>query len=159
MGLSVHYKGGLHSLGDLLFGWDAKTYLVASVKTQFAGCAEHIWLIGLLRHVQRTYMPELDVSDEGGFWETGDRKELQQRMNFLDGMIKEFGTVLEQASMDTVIEKNDPDAVADFVEFQLGDFPIVTQPQQRVKQFFRSIHPPNVACLPIQGDEEPLFFL
>ncbi|MEN8254203.1 MAG: hypothetical protein ABFR33_01925 [Verrucomicrobiota bacterium] len=31
-------------------------------------------------------------------------------------MIKEFGVALEQASMDVVIEKNDVDAVADFVE-------------------------------------------
>lgn len=27
-----------------------------------------------------------------------------------------------------------------FIEFQLGDFPVITKPQQRMKQFLRSIH-------------------
>lgn len=31
-------------------------------------------------------------------------------------MIKEFGAALEQASMDIVIDRDDVDAVADFVE-------------------------------------------
>jgi len=109
-------KGRLHSLADLIVGWNEGDFLCVAVKTQFAGCAEHVWLCGLLRHIQRTYMPELEVVDEGGFWETGDQQELQKRMDFLDRMIKEFGAALEQASMDVVIDKNDVDAVADFVE-------------------------------------------
>ncbi|MCU0858675.1 MAG: hypothetical protein MUC65_09775 [Pontiellaceae bacterium] len=109
-------KGRLHSFFDLVVGWKESDLLCASVKTQFAGSAEHIWLCGLLRHIQRTYMPKLVVTDEGGFWETGDRQELQRRMDFLGRMIKEFGSALEQASMDTVIDKNDPDAIADFIQ-------------------------------------------
>ena len=109
-------KGRVHSLADLIVGWNEGDFLCVAVKTQFAGCAEHVWLCGLLRHIQRTYMPGLEVVDEGGFWEGGDQQELQKRMDSLDRMIKQFGAVLEQASMDVVIDKNDVDAVADFVE-------------------------------------------
>lgn len=115
-------QGRLHSFIDLIVGWDEGDFLCASVKTQFAGCAEHIWLCGLLRHVQRTYMPQLEVTDEGGFWETGDRQQLQQKISFLDQMIQQFGAALEQAAMDTVLDKTDPDAVADFVRKVAEEF-------------------------------------
>lgn len=115
-------KGRIHSVADLIAGWEEGDFLCTSVKTQFAGSAEHIWLCGLLRHIQRTYMPGMKVTDEGGFWETGDRQELQRRMDFLDQMIKQFGFALQQASMDTVLDKNDPDSIADFIEKVAADF-------------------------------------
>ncbi len=115
-------KGRIHSVADLIAGWSEGDFLCTAVKTQFAGSAEHIWLCGLLRHIQRSYMPKIEVTDEGGFWETGDRQELQRRIDFLDLMIKKFGSALEQASMDTVLDKNDPDAIADFVEKAAADF-------------------------------------
>jgi hypothetical protein len=72
--------------------------------------------------IQRTYMPKLKVTDEGGFWETGDRAELQRRIDFLDQMIKQFGAALEQASMDTVLDKNDPESIADFIQKTAENF-------------------------------------
>jgi len=74
-------KGRLHLLGDLIAGWKEGDFLCTVVKAQFAGSAAHIWLCGLLRHVQRTYMPKIEGTDEGGFWETGDRQELQKRIS------------------------------------------------------------------------------
>ncbi len=115
-------KGRIHSIGDLIAGWKEGDFLCTAVKTQFAGSVEHIWLCGLLRHIQRTYMPEIEVTDEGGFWETGDRQELQKRIDFLGDIIKKFGSALDQASMDTVLDKNDPDAIADFVEKVAEEF-------------------------------------
>lgn len=115
-------KGRIHSVADLIAGWKEGDFLCTSVKTQFAGSAEHIWLCGLLRHVQRTYMPKLKVTDEGGFWETGDRAELQRRIDFLDQMLKQFGAALEQASMDTVLDKNDPESIADFIQETAENF-------------------------------------
>lgn len=110
-------QGRLHSLGDLLAGWDDVTaILTVSVKTQFASCAEHIWLVELLRYVKRKYMPSLAVTDEGGYWESGDVEELKRRMALLDRMIDEFGSVLENAFMDSVVDRDDPQALADFVE-------------------------------------------
>ncbi len=109
-------EGRLHALGDLIAGWDDFPILSVAVKTQFAGEADHIWLIGLLRYIQRKYIPTLDVMDEGGYWESNDAAELKQRIDELGAMIKGFGSALENAFMDTVVKKNDPDALADFIE-------------------------------------------
>jgi hypothetical protein len=115
-------KGRIHSLGDLIAGWKEGDFLCTAVKTQFVGSAEHVWLCGLLRHVQRTYMPGMEVTDEGGFWETGNRQELQKRIDFSDRMIREFGAALQQASMDTVLDTNDPDSIADFIQQTVENF-------------------------------------
>ena len=114
--------GRIHALGDLIAGWKEGDFFGTAVKTQYAGCAEHIWLCGLLRHIQRSYMPEMEVTDDGGFWETGDRQELQRRIDFLDNLIKKFGSMFDQAAMDTVLDQRSSDAIADFVEKVADEF-------------------------------------
>lgn len=109
-------KGRIHSVADLIAGWEEGDFFCTAVKTQFAGSAEHVWLCGLLRYIQRTYMPALQVTDEGGFWKSGDRQELQRRIDFLDQMIQQFGATLEQAFLDIVFDPGNPDEVADFIE-------------------------------------------
>ena len=109
-------QGRLHALGDLIAGWDDFPILSVAVKTQFAGETDHIGLIGLLRYVQRKYIPTLEVTDEGGYWEGNDAAELKRRIEKLGAIIKGFGSALENAFMDTVVDKNDPDALADFIE-------------------------------------------
>ena len=108
--------GRLHALGDLIAGWDDLPILSVAVKTQFAGEADHIWLIGLLRYIQRKYIPTLEVMDEGGYWESNDASELKHRIEKLGAIIKGFGSALENAFMDTVVDKNDPDALSGFIE-------------------------------------------
>lgn len=115
--------GRLHSLGDLIAGWDEKTAILSvAVKTQYADCADHIWLVGLLRYVKRKYMPELKVLDEGGYWESEDPVELKRRMEFLGSIIKSFGAKLESAFMDTAVDRDNPDALADFIERVAEEF-------------------------------------
>lgn len=115
-------KGRLHALGDLIAGWDDFPILSVAVKTQFADCTDHIWLIGLLRYIQRKYIPSLKVLDEGGYWESNDADELKRRIDSLGAIIKGFGSALENAFMDTVADKNDPDALADFIERVAQEF-------------------------------------
>ena len=91
-------------------------------RAAFAGEADHIWLIGLLRYVQRKYIPTLEVIDEGGYWESNNAAELKRRIEMLGEIIKGFGGALENAFMDTVVDKNDPDALADFIERVAKDF-------------------------------------
>ena len=67
-------------------------------------------------------MPEMEVTDDGGFWETGDRQELQRRIDFLDNLIKKFGSMFDQAAMDTVLDQRSSDAIADFVEKVADEF-------------------------------------
>jgi len=54
------------------------------VKTQFLSPDVHIWIIGLLKYIKRRYISNLEVSDEGGYWETGDRDALVAKINLLN---------------------------------------------------------------------------
>lgn len=58
---------------------NAKGYL--SVKTQFAPIDTHIAIVKLFRYLKKRYIPDLDVYDEGGYWETNDVEELQRRIS------------------------------------------------------------------------------
>jgi hypothetical protein len=48
-------------------------YSVAT-KTQYAGPDTHMALVKLIRYLQEKYFVELQVEDEGLYWETGDEK-------------------------------------------------------------------------------------
>lgn len=115
-------EGRLHALGDLIAGWDDFPILSIAVKTQFVGEADHIWLIGLFRYIQRKYIPTLEVMDEGGYWESNDAAELKHRIEKLGAIIKSFSGTVGNAFMDTVVDKNDLDALADFIERVAQDF-------------------------------------
>lgn len=49
---------------------------VIHTKTQFAGPDTHIALLKLLRYLKNKYFTELEVNDEGLYWETQDEKVL-----------------------------------------------------------------------------------
>jgi len=70
-----------------------------SVKTQFSNPDTHIWVIGLLKYLKKKYISSLEVSDEGGYWDTGDRKELERRMNFINEKIDSLSASLSSSSM------------------------------------------------------------
>jgi hypothetical protein len=55
-----------------------------SVKTQFLSPDAHIWIVGLLKYLKKRYLPNLEVRDEGDYWETGDRAALEAKMRFLN---------------------------------------------------------------------------
>ena len=58
-----------------------------AVKTQFAGPETHVWIVGLLKYIQEHYLPELQVRDEGEFWETGNHETLKEKMNLINNKI------------------------------------------------------------------------
>jgi len=58
-----------------------------SVKTQFASPDLHVWIIGLLKYLKKRYMSDLEVSDEGEYWETGDREALVSMMQLINDKI------------------------------------------------------------------------
>ncbi len=55
-----------------------------AVKTQFAGPEIHLWIVGLLKYLKEHYIPDLEVRDEGEYWETGDFEVLKEKMDFLN---------------------------------------------------------------------------
>jgi hypothetical protein len=54
------------------------------VKTQFLSPDDHVWIIGLLKYLKKRYLSNLEVSDEGGYWETGDRAALEANMRLIN---------------------------------------------------------------------------
>jgi hypothetical protein len=57
-----------------------------SVKTQFSTPEIHVAVCGLLRLVER-HAAQLEVLDEGGYWESGDQAELAARMEGLNAAL------------------------------------------------------------------------
>jgi len=60
------------------------------VKTQFAPIEVHIAICELLRFVKDNYMPGLKVTDEGWYWETGDREKLAMHLGFISDKMREL---------------------------------------------------------------------
>ena len=66
-----------------------------SCKTQFAPPEIHIWIVGLLKYLKRKYIPDLEVSDESDYWQTGDRQLLEQKMQFLQSKMDQLAGALK----------------------------------------------------------------
>ena len=65
-----------------------------SIKTQFGAVDSHIAIVKILQHVREKYIPDLDVIDEGEYWETNDREHLMGKRAFLAGKIAQFSKTL-----------------------------------------------------------------
>jgi hypothetical protein len=86
-----------------------------SIKTQFSNPDTHIWVIGLLKYLKKKYISNLEVSDEGEYWETGDRKELERRMNFIKEKIDSLSASLSSENMGDMSNIS-ADEIADRIE-------------------------------------------
>lgn len=58
-----------------------------SVKTQFLSLEMHIMIIGLLKYIKEHHLPNLEVKDEGKYWETGDYRILENKMKVVQEKI------------------------------------------------------------------------
>jgi len=72
----------------------------------------HLWIVGLLRYLKSKYLPDLEVNDEGGYWETGDIPELERRREFLNAKMAELAGELVKLDL----QGKTPEAVADEIE-------------------------------------------
>jgi hypothetical protein len=72
-------------------------------KTQFAPIDVHIAVIKLMKYIQQKYIENLNVTDEGSYWETGDAYLLKKKMDFLNAKMDELAGLLESIH----IEKDD----------------------------------------------------
>jgi hypothetical protein len=67
-----------------------------SVKTQFMSAKMHVLIIGLLKYIKEHHIPNLEVRDEGEYWETGDYRNLEEKMrligNKLDYLSRELSS-------------------------------------------------------------------
>ncbi len=86
-----------------------------TVKTQFAGPDTHIWIVGLLKYIHEHYLPELQVRDEGEYWETGSYETLRNKMNLINEKIDSICGELSRVT-GSRLEKLSADELASMIE-------------------------------------------
>ncbi|MDA3799836.1 MAG: hypothetical protein PF692_12230 [Kiritimatiellae bacterium] len=86
-----------------------------SMKTQFSNPDTHMWVIGLLKYLKKKYISNLEVSDEGGYWDTGDRKELEDKMNFINDKINSLSASISSINIGDLSNLS-ADEIADLIE-------------------------------------------
>jgi hypothetical protein len=91
-----------------------------SVKTQYAGPETHIGVIGLLKYLKKLYIPDLEVQDEGGYWETGNFKILKEKMDFVGEKIAAVSAELSRVAKGHVASFS-ADEIASIIEALLRD--------------------------------------
>lgn len=86
----------LSALADYDPGFKAQKQV--STKTQFAPVDIHIAIIKLLRYVKKKFFPNLNVVDEGEYWEREDRVLLEHLMRVTQENIDRLASALDAAS-------------------------------------------------------------
>jgi hypothetical protein len=75
---------------------EEKKYLyMLFTKTQFAGIEVHKLVVHILKHIEKKYLLDFKVSDEGEYWENLDEKKLQQKFREYNLLLDSFSTALE----------------------------------------------------------------
>ncbi len=95
------------SKGDDEFTW------FNHIKTQFAPIEIHIAVIKLLKYVQEKYISNLDVYDDGEYWQTGDEKILRGKIDFLNSAMDQLEDVLNSIEFE---ENSSAESIADKIE-------------------------------------------
>ena len=85
------------------------------IKTQFARPKIHIAVVKLLKYLQKVYMHNLSVNDEGCYWETNDKAILEQKLSFISGKLDSLENTLEHSVL-TPMELNNTDVFLDNLE-------------------------------------------
>jgi hypothetical protein len=78
-------------------------------KTQYAGPEAHMSVINVLRHIGNKYLEELNITDEGQYWETGDETLLRNTFRRYTGLIDGFASALEN------IKVNPGESIEDYI--------------------------------------------
>ncbi len=65
-------------------------------KTQFGSVTGHVAVVELLAAIRKEFLPQLEVLDDSGYWETRDAQELARKKSFLDRAITAFASGLQQ---------------------------------------------------------------
>ncbi len=59
----------------------AGTSYLHSVKTQFTGLDRHITIISILKYISGKYLDSFELTDESGFWDTGNKTIAAQKFD------------------------------------------------------------------------------
>jgi hypothetical protein len=69
-------------------------------KTQYAGIEIHKLIIHLLKYIDKKYLVDFTVIDEGEYWETGDEKLLEETFERYTNLINGFVSALENFTIE-----------------------------------------------------------
>jgi len=77
--------------------------LMASTKTQFGKnpVDTHIKIVELLDFIKQNYMPDLRVVDDGDYWETRNRKMLEENLKTTGAFIGQISGLMKKAGLKT----------------------------------------------------------
>lgn len=73
-----------------------KYYSLCHTKTQYAGPEVHMAMIKMLRYMSDKYYSEIEVTDEGEYWETGDEENLRRIFGNFTQAINMFAEMLDK---------------------------------------------------------------
>lgn len=93
-------------------------FYTTSVKTQFAGPDSHIAILSLLKYLEKKYLNDVQVSDEGYYWETLDKTILENRFQEYQAIFDKVTLALETA---TFSDAQDAPSLADQIMDLLRD--------------------------------------
>lgn len=91
-----------------------------SVKTQFAPQDIHVSVIKLLQFIKKRYISNLEVADEGEYWETGDRARLDENFARVKAAIGKLAQALASIEIPTS-DLDSAEKLAEFLELRLKD--------------------------------------
>jgi hypothetical protein len=107
-------QGNLRNVFAMEFaGEDSELTYLNFIKTQFAPVEIHIAVIKLLKYIQQKYISNLDVYDEGEYWQTGDEKILKRKIDFLNSVMDQLEDVLNTIEIE---EGSSAESIADKIE-------------------------------------------
>jgi len=95
------------------FDDDHETTYINHIKTQYAPIEIHIAVVKLLKYLNQKYIGNLEVWDEGDYWQTADEHHLMEKFKFLNAKIEKFGDILDSISFE---ENSDAKLIADKIE-------------------------------------------
>ena len=77
------------------FDYSDKYQIGAFIKTQYSSPEQHIIIIKLLRYIKKVHIKDLQVVDEGEYWESSDKERLTYLFNFLNEKLAELSDIIE----------------------------------------------------------------
>ena len=91
-----------------------------STKTQFGPPEVHAWIVGLLKYLKKRYIADLEVHDDGEYWETGDINILRQRMDAINRAMDRLSEALSASGIGEVTDLDPEEIVAEIERILLG---------------------------------------
>ncbi|MCY7291276.1 MAG: hypothetical protein LH615_03755, partial [Ferruginibacter sp.] len=78
---------------------DKSFYYTVHCKTQFAGADVHIKVVELLRYLSNKYFSIFELYDEAEYWETKNKKTVEEKIEFLDKKTAQFAEGIFNTAM------------------------------------------------------------